>query len=75
VMPPRSYIAMARSANIMDCVNVALQPTIEIQNGKSVVGFRILIDWGSQDTFRRRKSSILENFVARPKNNSWKGWK
>ena len=75
VMPPRSYIAMARSANIMDCVNVALQPTIEIQNGKSVVGFRILIDWGSQDTFRRRKSSILEIFVARPKNNSWKGWK
>lgn len=58
ILPARSYLAKARTANMLNCVNVALKPTEET---KGTVGFRIMVDWGSQDVFTRRKS-ILDGF-------------
>ncbi|CAB9520960.1 expressed unknown protein [Seminavis robusta] len=52
IMPPRSYLAKARTANLLDCVNVGLKPSEEA--GK--LGFRIMVDWGTQEVFTRRKS-------------------
>lgn len=60
IMPPRPYLAKARTANLLNCVNVGIQPTIEDQTSDNI-GFRLKIDWGTQDNFVRRKS-ILDAF-------------
>ena len=57
IMSPRPYLAKARTANLLNCVNVGIKPTEE---GKHI-GFRLLVDWGTQENFTRRKS-ILDAF-------------